>query len=82
MQTTRLSSKGQLVLPKTLRDAHGWHSGIEFVLVEQNDGVFLKPLNPHKGSHASQLLGCLGYKGLKKTLKQMEEGIAKGTKRA
>jgi AbrB family looped-hinge helix DNA binding protein len=39
MQTTRLSSKGQIILPKTIRDAHGWHSGIEFVLIDQNEGV-------------------------------------------
>jgi AbrB family looped-hinge helix DNA binding protein len=81
MQTTRLSSKGQLILPKSLRDAHGWHTGVEFVLLEEGDGVFLKPLNPYAGTKLDQLVGCLGYKGPKKTLKQMEDAIAKGAKR-
>ena len=81
MQTTRLSSKGQLILPKSLRDAHGWHTGVEFVLLEEDDGVLLKPINPYAGTELDQLVGCVGYKGRKKTLKQMEEGMAKGAKR-
>ncbi len=82
MQITRLSSKGQLILPKSLRDAHGWHEGVEFILLEQDEGVFLKPLNPFTGTTLDQLVGCVGYKGPKKTLKQMENAIAKGVKGA
>ncbi len=81
MQTIRLSSKGQLILPKSLRDAHGWHAGVEFVLIEAADGVFLKPLNPYAGITLDQLKGCLGFKGPKKSLKHMEAAIDKGAKR-
>lgn len=33
MATTRLSTKGQLILPKELRDRHGWEAGTVLELV-------------------------------------------------
>ena len=41
---TKLSSKGQLVIPKTVRDAHGWKEGTEFEFVENERGVLLQPV--------------------------------------
>ena len=35
METTRLSSKGQVIIPKTLRDAHHWLAGQEFIAIAQ-----------------------------------------------
>ena len=43
MEKTRLSSKGQLVLPKALRDARNWGEGTEFVVESVADGVLLRP---------------------------------------
>jgi AbrB family looped-hinge helix DNA binding protein len=34
MTTTRLSSKGQLVLPKSVRDARGWKGGTVFDVID------------------------------------------------
>jgi AbrB family looped-hinge helix DNA binding protein len=34
MTTTRLSSKGQLVLPKSVRDARGWEGGTVFDVID------------------------------------------------
>ena len=32
METTRLSSKGQIILPKAVRDFHRWGPGTDFVV--------------------------------------------------
>jgi len=39
---TKLSSKGQLVVPKAVRDRHGWKPGDEIELVESGAGVILR----------------------------------------
>ncbi|MBU4527948.1 MAG: AbrB/MazE/SpoVT family DNA-binding domain-containing protein [Hoeflea sp.] len=41
---TKMSSKGQVILPKRLRDAHGWTAGTEFEVIDSPTGVELKPL--------------------------------------
>ena len=38
MATTKVSSKGQIVLPKALRDARGWNPGTELEVSEGNNG--------------------------------------------
>ena len=43
MQTTRLSTKGQIILPKSIRDSRAWGAGTEFTVEETKDGVLLRP---------------------------------------
>lgn len=40
--TTRMSSKGQVVIPEAVRKALGLDAGSEFVVVAENDVVILK----------------------------------------
>jgi AbrB family looped-hinge helix DNA binding protein len=42
-QTTKLSTKGQVVLPKSLRAANHWKPGTEFVVQERHGGILLCP---------------------------------------
>lgn len=44
MQTTSLSSKGQVVLPLLIRVAHGWQPGVAFEVHDLPEGVLLKPV--------------------------------------
>ena len=39
METTRLSSKGQVILPKSIRASHKWEPGVEFAVEDTPDGV-------------------------------------------
>lgn len=78
METTRLSSKGQVILPKFVRDAHHWVPGTEFVVEDTSDGVLLRPAKSFKPTRLEDVIGCTGYKGPAKTLEEMEDAIAKG----
>jgi len=80
METTRLSNKGQIVIPKRVRSAHGWEPGVEFIVEDTGDGIKLRPMTPYLETTAEELLGCVGYKGPRKSLNDMEAAIAKGAR--
>jgi AbrB family looped-hinge helix DNA binding protein len=80
MDTTKLSEKGQVVIPRRVRAAHGWEPGLEFVLEDTGDGIKLIPLKPFKATSIEDVLGCVGYSGRKKSLKDMDEAIEKGAR--
>jgi AbrB family looped-hinge helix DNA binding protein len=80
LEITKLSTKGQVVLPKTIRDARGWHAGTELLVEETPGGVTLRPLRQSQPSRLEDVVGCLRYKGQAKTLRQMEKAIAAGVK--
>ena len=42
---TRMSDKGQVILPKALRERRGWASGTEFLIEERPEGVYLRPVS-------------------------------------
>jgi len=75
MAITKLSTKGQVVLPKEVRDTLGISSGTELE-VEVRDGVVL--LRPIRKTTVDDLLGMLEWSGPARTLEEMEEAIAKG----
>ena len=71
MATTKLSEKGQIVIPQKVRSAYGWAPGTQFFIEESKDGIMLKPLNPFKKYTIKDVFGCLNYRGPRKTLKDM-----------
>lgn len=46
LTTTRMSSKGQVVIPEEIRDRLGLRSGTQFVVVGDRDVVILKAISP------------------------------------
>ncbi|MBF0199161.1 MAG: AbrB/MazE/SpoVT family DNA-binding domain-containing protein [Planctomycetes bacterium] len=80
MTTTRISSKGQVVIPKPIRRSHHWEVGEELVVVEMGEGVLLKPKPVFRITTMSQVGGCLSYKGEAKSVEDMEQAIGKGVK--
>lgn len=43
METTTLSSKGQVIIPKSIRTEQKWDAGQEFYVVVTPDGVLFRP---------------------------------------
>ncbi len=43
--TTRLSSKGQVVIPEAIRKRMGFRPGTQFVVLGEDDTVVLKPIS-------------------------------------
>ena len=68
METTRLSTKGQLILPKTLRDSRAWLPGTEFRVEETPEGVLLRPVSRFPQTRLEDVVGCLEWTGKPKTM--------------
>jgi AbrB family looped-hinge helix DNA binding protein len=81
METTRLSTRGQIVLPLSIRTAHSWKPGTEFRVENTADGVLLKPVRPLPETRLEDVAGFLKYKGKPKSLREMEEGVAREVRR-
>ncbi len=83
METTRLSTKGQVVLPKTIRTARAWGPGTEFTVEETQDGILLRPARRLPVTTLDDVVGCLKYKGKPKSLStaQINAAIGREVKR-
>lgn len=76
METTKLSAKGQVVLPKGVRDAHGWTPGVEFVVESTPSGVLLRPKSAKRAGRIAELAGMLRRSGRRRvSLKAMNAAI-------
>ncbi len=54
--TTRMSSKGQVVIPENVRKRLGLKAGSEFVVVAGDDAVVLRPVTEPDMSQFDELL--------------------------
>ena len=61
--TTTLSSKGQMVLPKALRDLKQWKPGAQLLLEDVPGGVMVKLVETKKKYTVDDLVGILKYDG-------------------
>jgi AbrB family looped-hinge helix DNA binding protein len=80
MDTTKLSSKGQIILPKRIRTAHRWEAGTEFAVEAVADGVLLRPLRTLPATTLDQAVGSSGYTGPARTDRQLSAAIKRGVK--
>jgi bifunctional DNA-binding transcriptional regulator/antitoxin component of YhaV-PrlF toxin-antitoxin module len=81
MEKTKLSSKGQVVLPRAIRDAKAWRVGQLLAVVSTREGVLLKPLNPFESASLDDVVGCLRYEGKAKSIEEMDAAVAREARR-
>lgn len=65
MQTITVSSKGQLVIPKQVRELANIATGDELQVHYLNGEIRLRPVVPHRASTVDQVAGCLASAGRK-----------------
>jgi looped-hinge helix DNA binding domain, AbrB family len=76
MEKTKLSSKGQVVLPRAVREAKAWRAGQLLEVVSTREGVLLKPLKRFEAVALDDVVGCLPYQGKRKSIAEMEAAVA------
>ena len=73
--TTTVSTKGQVILPKAIRQTLRWEAGTRLVVENTPEGVLLKPAPVFAETPGEDVFGCLTCDGAPKTLEEMEAGV-------
>ncbi len=76
METVALSSKGQFVLPKSIRDLHHWDAGTRFIVIDRGTEVVLKPTTPFEPTTFEPADGQSVYSGERLSISDMNRAIA------
>jgi AbrB family looped-hinge helix DNA binding protein len=77
METTRLSTKGQIILPKGIRVSRAWGPGTEFTVEETGNGILLRPAARFPEADLAEVAGCLRSNRKSKTPAQMSAAIGR-----
>lgn len=81
--TTRMSTKGQVILPKAVRQERRWSAGTRLVVENREDGVLLREAPLFTATEPEEVFGTLAFAGKAKTLEEMDASVrAEGRRRA
>jgi AbrB family looped-hinge helix DNA binding protein len=72
MDTTKLSSKGQVVLPSSIRAARRLKTGARFAVEDTAEGILLRPLSPFPPARVEEVCGMLEYRGPARSVAEMD----------
>ena len=72
---TRVSSKGQVVLPKSLREELDWPAGTELSIEKRDGAVVLRRMSTIRPTTLDEVAGMLKYGGPPVLLEDMERAI-------
>ncbi len=81
MEITRLSTKGQIVLPKHIRVTRAWRPGTKFAIEESGEGILLRPAESFAKSDLAEVAGCLRSRRKPETPSQTRTPIPREVKR-
>ncbi|MET0370468.1 MAG: AbrB/MazE/SpoVT family DNA-binding domain-containing protein [Sphingobium sp.] len=77
---TTMSAKGQIVIPKDVRDELGYTTGQPFEVVKMGDSVLLRPERRKSGRSFDEIMAeihsRIKYDGPPVTIEEMNETIA------
>lgn len=84
--TTQVSTEGQVMLPKAVRERRDWTTGTRLVVEDTPEGVLLKEAPAFAPTPQGAAFGMLKYTGKPKTIEEMDaallEAVAEDFKRS
>jgi AbrB family looped-hinge helix DNA binding protein len=72
---TILSTKGQMVLPKAVRDRKQWKAGTRLVIEDRPEGLLIRQEPPKASYSIDDLVGILKYDGPPISIEEMNEAV-------
>lgn len=79
--TTRVSTKGQVILPKAVRDQRRWSAGTRLVVENVEEGVLLRAAPLFPPTRIEDVFGMLKHDGPPLTLEEMDAAVSKEARR-
>jgi AbrB family looped-hinge helix DNA binding protein len=73
--TTVVSTKGQVILPKVVRQHLDWQPGARLVVEETSDGVFLRRAPLFERTEISDVFAMLKTDGRARTVEDMDAAL-------
>jgi AbrB family looped-hinge helix DNA binding protein len=74
--TTTLSTKGQVILPKAIRQRRRWDVGTQLEVEDTPEGVLLRPAPLFEASEPDQVFGALKSTGPIRSVEEMDAAVA------
>ena len=78
---TVLSTKGQFILPKAIRDQRRWTAGTRLIVEDTPEGVLLKPEPVFAPTRIDAVFGSLGHEGPARSIEEMDAAIVREARR-
>lgn len=79
--TTTVSTKGQVILPKAIREQRHWPAGTKLIVEETPEGVLLKPMPIFAPTNIDAVFGSLRATKPALSIDAMNAVIAREAKR-
>lgn len=79
--TTVISTKGQVILPKSIRDLRHWAAGTQLIVEDTPDGVLLKAVPIFPATDLNAVFGSLQHNGPALSVEGMDAAIASEARR-
>ena len=79
--TTVVSTKGQVILPKAIRQQRRWSAGTRLLVEDTPEGVLLRPVPLFHATKPKDVFASLPHSGAPKSLEEMDAGIAAEARR-
>jgi AbrB family looped-hinge helix DNA binding protein len=79
--TTTLSTKGQVILPKSIRQERRWDAGTKLLVENTPEGVLLKAVSVFPETLPDKVFASLPHSGAPKSVEDMDAGIVAEARR-
>lgn len=73
--TTTVSTKGQVILPKAIRQRREWTPGTRLIIEETPEGVLLRQAPAFAVTRPQDVFGLLPASGASKSLEEMDASV-------
>jgi AbrB family looped-hinge helix DNA binding protein len=79
--TTTVSTKGQVILPKAVRQQRRWEAGTRLTVENIDEGVLLRAAPLFAPTEIDAVFGSLRFAGKAKTIEEMDAAVAAEARR-